>query len=387
MSARILLTANSAWGIAHFRRPLIRALAARGHELVVLAPPDDSVRLLAELGCRFLPLEMDQKGLSPRADLALARRFRRHYRTLAPDWVLSWTIKNNIWGAFAAREAGVPFLPNVSGLGTAFLSGGPLRLIAETLYARAFRHLEHVFFQNPEDRALFLARGLVRESQARLVPGSGVDLTHFQPAPMPPADAPPAFLFIGRLIRDKGLCEYVEAARRVRRQVPGARFRILGALGVANRGAIAAETMEAWLREGHVEHLGVAEDVRPHIAAASCVVLPSYREGAPRALIEASAMARPVIASDVPGCRSVVADGTTGILCRVRDAAALAEACLAFLAMPAEAQAAMGLAGRRRMEALYDERLVVGAYLAALAPQASGAAGIDDLRKLSTTNT
>ena len=392
MTGHVLLTANSAWGIAHFRRPLIRALAAHGHAVTVLAPPDDGVGLLAQLGCRFVPLEMDQKGLSPRADVALMRRLERAFRACAPDVVLSWTIKNNIWGAFAAREAGCRFLPNVSGLGTAFLSGGPLRFVAETLYARAFRHLDHVFFQNPEDRDLFLARRLVRADQARLLPGSGIDLAHFAPVPMPPADAPPAFLFIGRLIRDKGVLEYVEAARMVRAKVPQARFSMLGALGVANRGAVSARTVAGWVEAGHVRHLGTAEDVRPHIAAASCVVLPSYREGAPRALIEASAMARPVIATNVPGCRSVVSDGETGILCRAMDARALADACLAFLDLPPVARAAMGEAGRARMEALYDERLVVEAYLQAMGAGSAdaGSAGAARARpenSISTANT
>ncbi|MFN7176513.1 MAG: glycosyltransferase family 4 protein [Thermaurantiacus sp.] len=375
MTAHVLMTANSAWGIAHFRRPLVAALRASGHDVTVLAPPDDAVDLLAQAGCRFRPLEMDSKGLNPVADLALMRRLKRHFRNERPDVVLSYTIKNNIWGAFAAGDAGLPFIPNVSGLGTAFLSGGPLQKAAELLYSRAFRHLEHVFFQNPEDRDLFLTRGLVREAQARLIPGSGVDLDHFRPVPMPRPDAPPSFLMIGRVIRDKGVMEYAEAARIVRQERPDAQFRLLGGLGVANRGAVPAEQVAAWEAAGTLAYLGTCADVRPAISAAHCVVLPSYREGAPRALIEASAMGRPVIATDVPGCRSVVADGETGLLCAAKNGPALAEACLGFLGLSSAEQGAMGAAGRRRMEAIYDQRLVVEAYFAALG-SASSPAGL-----------
>jgi glycosyltransferase involved in cell wall biosynthesis len=183
---------------------------------------------------------------------------------------------------------------------------------------------------------------------------------------MPPDGAPPVFLMIGRVIRDKGVMEYAEAARLVRNEWPDARFQLLGALGVANRGAIPAEQVAAWGAEGTLEYLGTAADVRPAIADAHCVVLPSYREGAPRALIEASAMARPVIATDVPGCRSVVADGETGLLCAARSGTALAAACRDFLRLSPATQAAMGAAGRRRMEALYDQRLVVEAYFRAI---------------------
>lgn len=385
MTSHVLMTANSAWGIAHFRRPLVTALRAAGHAVTVLAPPDDSVDLLAAAGCRFLPLEMDSKGLNPLTDLALMRRLACHFRAERPDVVLSYTIKNNIWGAFAAGDVGRRFIPNVSGLGTAFLSGGPLQMAAELLYARAFRHLDHIFFQNPEDRDLFLTRRLVREAQARLIPGSGVDLAHFRPAPMPPEGTPPTFLMIGRVIRDKGVIEYAEAARLVRRRRPEARFLLLGSLGVANRGAVPAEQVAAWQAEGIIDHLGTCADVRPVIAGAHCVVLPSYREGAPRALIEASAMARPVIATDVPGCRSVVADRETGLLCPPRSGAALAEACMEFLSLSPAEQAAMGAAGRRRMETLYDDRLVVDAYFAALGASPPAGRGLDSRTSASIT--
>jgi glycosyltransferase involved in cell wall biosynthesis len=208
---------------------------------------------------------------------------------------------------------------------------------------------------------------LVTAGQAQLLPGSGIDLHRFAPAPLPDPDAPPVFLMIARLLRDKGVVEFVEAARQVKLHHPKARFQLLGAVGSENRSAIDRSTLEEWLSEGVVEHLGSTPDVRPAIAAASCVVLPSYREGAPRTLIEAAAMARPVIATDVPGCRAVVEDGVSGFLCAARSGESLSAAMERFLALSPDARRAMGAAGRAKMVREYDQKLVVDAYLAALA--------------------
>lgn len=362
----ILITVNAAWNIWNFRRPLVEALAADGHRITVLAPPDASVADLERIGCRFRPLRMSVKGLNAFEDLKLQRRLQRIFQEEQPDAILSFTIKNNIFGARAARTVGVPFVPNVTGLGTAFLSGGLLQTIAEQLYRRAFRKLPIVFFQNEDDRDLFLDRKLVRADQARLLPGSGIDLVHFAPAKMPSADAPPVFLMIARLLRDKGVIEFVEAARQIKARHPNARFQLLGATGSENRSVIDTRTVEGWVNEGVVEYLGTTGDVRPAIAAVACVVLPSYREGAPRTLIEAAAMARPLIATDVPGCRAVVDEDVSGFLCEVRNADSLVAAVERFLVCSPSARTEMGQAGRAKMEREFDQSLVVTAYREAL---------------------
>lgn len=359
---KFILTVNSAWNIWNFRRPLVDDLLANGHEVAILAPHDESVSRLEELGCKHIPLAMSAKGLNPLEGVLLFRRMRAVFRDIGPDAVLSFTIKNNLFGALAAKSLGIPFLPNVTGLGTAFLSGGLLESVAVTLYRQAFRSLPVVFFQNEDDRDLFLRRRIVRESQCRLLPGSGIDLKRFEPAPFPGEDSEPVFLMIARLLRDKGVLEYVEAARTVKAVMPQVRFQLLGATDAANRTAIGRDTVAAWEDEGLIEYLGTTDDVRTKITAAHCVVLPSYREGAPRTLIEAAAMARPVITTDVPGCRAVVDDGVTGFSCQARSATSLAEACLKFLQLAASAQKQMGDAGRAKMERQYDQRFVVEAY-------------------------
>lgn len=227
----VLMTVNAAWNIWNFRRSLVEALSGDGHRITVLAPPDDAVPELERLGCRVRPLEMSVKGLNPLEDLKLQRRFGKIFREERPDVVLSYTIKNNIFGARAAKPANVPFVPNVTGLGTAFLSGKLMQAVTEQLYRRSFASLPVVFFQNEDDRDLFLDRRLVRADQARLLPGSGIDLRRFAPAPMPAPEDPPVFLMIARLLRDKGVLEFVKAARRVKASHPRARFQLLGAIG------------------------------------------------------------------------------------------------------------------------------------------------------------
>ncbi|MHA6334529.1 glycosyltransferase family 4 protein [Qipengyuania sp. CAU 1752] len=359
---KFILTVNSAWNIWNFRRPLVNDLIASGHEVIILTPHDESVPRLEGLGCTHIPLSMSAKGLNPLEGVLLFRQMRAVFQEVGPDVILSFTIKNNLSGALAAKSLGIPFLPNVTGLGTAFLSGGLLENVAMMLYRQAFRGLPVVFFQNEDDRNFFVDRRILRTSQCRLLPGSGIDLERFEAAPLPARDSDPVFLMIARLLRDKGVFEYVKAARTVKAVMPQARFQLLGATDAANRTAIGRDTVAAWEDEGLIEYLGTSDDVRVEVSAAHCVVLPSYREGAPRTLIEAAAMARPVITTDVPGCRAVVENGVTGFSCQVRSATSLAEACLKFLQLAATAQRQMGEAGRVKMEREYDQRFVVEAY-------------------------
>ena len=260
-----------------------------------------------------------------------------------------------------------PFIPNVTGLGTAFLSGGALLRVAKRLYRDAFARCPIVFFQNGDDSDLFVKLGLVREAQVRLLPGSGIDLSQFAMRPWPGNDQPLTFLMIARLLRDKGVHEYAQAARRMRSDYPDARFQLLGAVDNHNRSAIPLAQIEAWVAEGIVEYCGTSSDVRPSIAAAHCIVLPSYREGAPRTLIEGAAMGRPLIASDVPGCRAVVEDGANGYLCAVRSGAALADAMTRFAQLEPRERAEMGRRSRDKIEREFDVAHVITAYRSALA--------------------
>lgn len=366
--SRILISINTAWNIVNFRAGLIRALIDTGYEVVAFAPPDEHVVRLAGMGCRFVALPMDNKGANPLRDLALFFRYIHLFRRERPAGFLGYTIKPNIYGSLAARFCGVPVINNVSGLGTAFIRDSWITRVVKQLYRAAFRRSRCVFFQNEDDLKLFLDLGLVRAEQTRLLPGSGIDLEYFVPdteSSIAPPDAP-VFTLIARLIFDKGVREYAEAARQVRARYPGTRFQLLGFLDVENRTAVTRKTVEAWVADGAIDYLGTVDDVRPIIAGSDCVVLPSYREGTPRTLLEAAAMGKPLIATDVPGCRNVVTHGENGFLCDARSGDDLAQKMIDFIALSPAARAAMGRKSRELAESRFDEKIVVDAYLEAI---------------------
>ncbi|PSJ41734.1 glycosyltransferase family 4 protein [Allosphingosinicella deserti] len=362
----ILISINAAWNIVNFRSGLIRALQADGHRILALAPPDDWSGQLAAFGVEFHPLEMDKKGVSPARDAMLLLRYIAALRRLRPDVFLGYTAKPNIYGSLAAHVLGIPVVNNVSGLGTAFIRGGWLMRLVSALYRLAFRRSKVVFFQNEEDQALFVGRKIVSSERSRLLPGSGIDLSKFRPQRQTSAGKGFSFLLIARLLWDKGVGEFVEAARIVRASIPDARFQLLGFLDAENRTAVPRANVDAWQAEGLIDYLGHASDVRPFIAQAGCVVLPSYREGLPRSLLEAAAMAQPLIATNVPGCRQVVEHGVNGFLCAPRDPQALAEAMLAMIRLSEADRAAFGDAGRRKAEEQFDEAKVVDLYRVAV---------------------
>lgn len=359
----ILLTANSAWYIVNFRSGLIRELQNLEHNVIVLVPDDEHIEQLKQLGCTVVSLRMDNKGTSPLRDGQLMLRFYRKLRNIRPDAIFSFTVKNNVYCGLAARWLGIPFLPNVSGLGTAFVNETWLTKIVVHLSRMAFRNLPMVIFQNDDDRALFIERGIVSLENSVQVPGSGVNLERFSLRSLPSGKIT-TFLLVARLIWDKGVGEFVEVARQMREAGWPVRCQILGFLDVQNHRAINRATVEAWEAEGVIQYLGAVDDVRPALAAADCVVLPTfYREGTPRSLLEGSAMGRPVITTDTPGCRDVVIEAKTGYLCEPRDITSLYAAMERFVLLSKEERVAMGLAARQRMEQVFDEMFVIKTYI------------------------
>jgi glycosyltransferase involved in cell wall biosynthesis len=371
----ILISINASWNIYNFRQGLIRALRAAGYGVAALAPRDAHSDRLAALGVDYHPIEMDKQGVSPARDLLLLRRYHHILGRIRPAVYLGYTAKPNIYGSLAAQTRGIPVINNVAGLGTAFIRDTWLTGVVKMLYRIAFRRSRIVFFQNQEDLDQFVRDGIVGAGRARLLPGSGIDCARFAPVAEPAGKAvrPFAFLLIGRLLWDKGVGEYVEAARLVREILPDARFRLLGPLDVANRTAVGRSDVEAWAAEGLIDYLGETDDVRPHIADADCIVLPSYREGLPRTLLEGAAMGKPLIATDVPGCRAVVEHGGNGLLCAARDARALARAMLEMARMAPEERARLGQAGRHMVETRFAEEEVARLYLEAIAEVLDGA--------------
>jgi glycosyltransferase involved in cell wall biosynthesis len=306
---------------------------------------------------------MENKGTNPVKDAQLTRRFYRLYRRERPDIVLHYTIKPNIYGTLAAKLAGIPSVNNVSGLGTVFIIRNMVSRVALGLYRFAFRFPHRVFFQNDDDRQLFLQHSLVQPHITDLLPGSGVDIQRFQPAAKFIRQQPFTFLMVARVLYEKGVEEYFEAARLVRTAVPGTRVQLLGGIDESGNIGVKRTVLDEWLRDGHVEYLGTSDNVAEHITQADAVVLPSYREGTPKTLLEAAAMAKPIVTTDVPGCRETVQDSVNGLLCQVRDAADLAAKMLQVLRLSDTALATMGKASRHLAEQKFDEQIVLDKYL------------------------
>lgn len=340
--------------LINFRGPLLRELAERGHRVTAMAPgitPEIRAGLEA-MGVAPLDIPLHRTGLNPLRDAASLLALARTMRRIKPELLLSYTIKPVVYGSLAARLAGVQRIHSmITGLGYAFGDGrGVLKTTAAALYRLALAVNDAVLFQNPDDRELFRELKIIPARKKTAVTyGSGVDLDHYQLAD--PPEGPPLFLCISRLLKEKGVREFAEAARSLKARRPEARFRLVGPFD-PGPDAIDKSVVDGWLAEGFLEWPGPAGDVRPHLQEASVYVLPSYREGTPRSVLEAMATGRPVVTTDVPGCRQTVVHGETGFLVPPRDAASAAQAMERFVDEPGLVPA-MGLAGRAFCEARF----------------------------------
>ncbi len=360
------ITINRSWNIYNFRRGLIESLLAHGHQVVAIAPDDGYGEMLEDLGCIFHPVKMDNKGSNPLKDSLLAYQLYQIYKSTRLDIVLQYTIKPNIFGSIAANWCGIPSICNVTGLGTVFIHENLTAKVAKQLYKNAFRFPSHVFFQNKDDQKIFLDRKMVKENKTSLLPGSGVNTTHFSPEERP-KNKKFTFLLVARMLYDKGILEYVEAIKMLREKGIDAKFQLLGEFDYSSGLGIYKVKVDYWEEEGLVEYLGSTDDVRPFIHEADCVVLPSYREGTPRSLLEAASQGKPLIATDVPGCRETVVNDFNGFLCKVKDAQDLSYKMEKMLTASASYIKFMGDNSRQLAISKFDENIVIQRYHEAIA--------------------
>jgi glycosyltransferase involved in cell wall biosynthesis len=359
---KVAVVLNTSWNIVNFRMNLIKSLQEQGHEVHAIAPYDIHTPELIQAGCIYHKVKMDSRGANPIKDLALIVELYFIYKNIRPDIILHYTIKPNVYGTLAANFLQIPVVNNVCGLGTVFLKEGLVSSIAKFLYRLSFRYARKVYFQNPDDLNLFINEKLVPESVVDLLPGSGIDLNKFKPLPFN-RNKEFTFLLISRLITDKGVLEYIDAIRQLKAEGIEARFQILGSIDEMHKRGIKKEIIESWISAGTVEYLGTTDDVRPFIEKADCVVLPSYREGTPRVLLEAASSAKPIIATDVPGCREVVEDQVNGLLCKLKDSKDLANKMRTVSHYTDDQLKMLGINGRLKVESQFDESLVINKYL------------------------
>jgi glycosyltransferase involved in cell wall biosynthesis len=365
MSKVVAMVCNSAWSMYNFRLGVIKALQEQGYQVAVVAPQDKFSKKLEMQGCSVYNINIENKGTNPVKDLRTIYDFYTLYRQIKPDLIFHYTIKPNIYGTLAAKALGIPSIAVTTGLGYVFLQDNLISKLVKQMYKFSFFHAEKVWFLNKDDQSIFLKENIIKEEKAFILPGEGVNTKEFKPIAKKRTKGPRRFKFllIARMLRDKGVEEFVKAAEIVKRTHDNVEFQLLGFLDVKSPGAISREEMDGWVKEGVVNYLGVTDDVTGYIQDADCIVLPSYyREGIPRTLMEAASMGKPLITTDNVGCREVVDDEINGFLCEVKNPQDLAQKCEMMIGLSPGKRKKMGNSGRRKMIAEFDEQIIIKLY-------------------------
>ena len=353
---KILVLANHYNTLRIFRRELLQALSAAGHEVVISTPPCDEENkvILESYGTRVLFTEFERRGMNPVQDLKLLRKYKKLIRREKPDKVLAYTIKCNIYGGIACKQAKIPFYANVTGLGSAFQRHSKIRTLVSAMYRFSLDKAERIFFENEGNRDTLVQDNIVRKEQTVVMPGAGVNLTEFAPAAYPGEENGINFLFIGRIMQEKGVDEYFSAIRRLRKEYPNTTFDFIGWYEDNYK-----EQVEQMQSEGLIRFHGFQSDVKPFIRATHCSVLPSWHEGMSNTLLESSAMCRPLITSRIHGCMEAVEEGINGYLVSPRNEEELYQAMKHFMNLSRTEKEQMGQAGRQHMENVFDKNIVV----------------------------
>lgn len=353
---KIMILANSASGLYDFRNELLLALLEK-YEVHVALPDADKVPELAKEGCIIHNTPIDRRGMNPLKDMGLLKLYKKILKQVRPDCVLTYTIKPNIYGNLCCRQLKIPYIVNITGLGSAFENGGLIQKLVVFLYKNALKKANCIFFQNETNREIFNRFGIKGKS-SRLVPGSGVNLDRHQFEEYPSKEDKTVFLYVGRIMKEKGSDELLYTARQIKKEYPEASFELVGYYEDDYK-----EVVEQLEKENILKLTSYQKDVHPFYKKASAVIMPSYHEGMSNVILEASATGRPVIASNIPGCKEGFEDGITGIGFEARNKEALLAALKEFLKKSYEDRAAMGKAARVKMENEFDRNKVVNAYL------------------------
>lgn len=363
-SQSIALVANTSWSIYNFRLGVIKALISAGHKVYAVAPRDDYSDKLTAAGVTYLPIKIKAHSTSPFEDLKTFFRLRSLYKKYRFDLVIHYTIKMNLYGALAARLLRVKNISVVTGLGRTFQFSGITQYLIKSLYKLSCIASSDLWFLNQEDRNRFVSEGLTNKRDTFILPSEGVNTKRFTGTPQySEHKIITRFLFAGRLLKDKGILEFVEAAKQLTALEKKVKFEVVGFVNPHNSMSVTLADLEAWQNKGWINYLGSHEDIRPFINRADCIVFPSYyQEGVSRILLEAASMSRPIITTDHVGCRDVVDHMTNGILIPIKSVDHLVEACRLFLNLPAEERLQMSFNGRKMVKKHFDERRIIDIY-------------------------
>ncbi|MGB4850546.1 MAG: glycosyltransferase family 4 protein [Saprospiraceae bacterium] len=366
-SKRIIIVANTTWNIYNFRLNIIRKLIGEGHEVIVMAPVDKFIFYTETLPqVQHIPIRhLHRDSVNPFQDIRLFFEFVKLYKHYKPDLVLHYTVKPNIFGGFAARLLGIPSVAVVTGLGYSLIHEGWINRITRMLYKFSLPYHRKVIFENEDDKKLFEDEGLTSSSRSMSIKGCGVDTTAFSPNGDGRKEGLIIFTFIGRLLYDKGVKEFIEAAQLIKSN-DHIRFWLVGEIDRENPSSIRNDDLMRWIRDPKIQYHGATDNIRTFIEKSDCIILPSYREGMPRVIMEAMSMERPVITTDTAGCRETVDENINGYLVPVKNSEALAAAMYKFIQLDKDSRIHMGKAGRIKVLNEFDDRLIANHLYEAL---------------------
>ena len=351
---KILILANNDVGLYRFRKELLSTLIAQGHQVSVSIPAGARVEDLKAIGCTYIETEIDCRGMNPVTDLKLFFVYRKIIRKVKPELIITYTIKPNVYGGVAARMSSVPYAVNITGLGSAFQKQGFLRKMVVAMYKAACSKAHVVYFENTGNKEVFIQEKIVREDKTCVLNGAGVNLEDFPYRPYPMEADPVRFLFVGRVMKEKGIDELLATMRMLRKDGQACTLEIVGGYEENY-----LETIRQCEAEGWLNYHGFQLDVKPFLANCHCSVLPSWHEGMSNTNLEAAATGRPIITSNIYGCKEAVVENKTGFLAEAGNSRSLYEAMARMIALSPEQRCAMGEAGRRHIETQFDKKVVV----------------------------
>ena len=358
---KILILTNLDVGLYQFRKELLEELIKNKHDVSISLPSGKLIETLVNMGCKYIDTELDRRGLNPIKDLKLSNQYFSTVKEIHPDFVITYTIKPNVYGGLVCRFKNIPYAVNITGLGTAFQKSGILRLFVKTLYKIGLKKAKVVFFENEENRQIFIEEKIVKEEQTCLLNGAGVNVERYSITEYPKDTGVTRFLFMGRVMKEKGVDELFAAMRKLHFEKAPCELVMLGSYEEDYESIIDRYSQEGWLK-----YYGYQEDVKPFIAQSHCFVLPSWHEGMANTNLECASMGRPVITSNIHGCLEAVEDGVSGFLCEKQNSDDLYNVMKKFMSLPYGERKAMGLAGRKRMEDIFDKRKVVAKTISRL---------------------
>lgn len=364
MNKHVAIVVNSAWAAYNFRLNLAKGIKTSGYKISFVFPFDKKYTQIIKQQFDCYHIDIDSKSINPLKDILTLFDLIKIFRKIEPSAACLFTIKPNIYGSIACQLKNVPYINNITGLGTVFIKKSFLTTTVKLFYRVSLFSSKQVFFQNKNDQNLFINNNIINHSNTSVIPGSGVDTLRFSPVE-DSSNHVFVFLMIARLIKDKGIYEYINAIKSIKSKLPDAKitFQLLGELGANNRTAVSESELNQWIDDSLIEYLGTTDKVENVLAKCDCVVLPSYREGMPRSVLEGFAMSKPAIVSDVAGCRDIVDDQKDGMVCQPKSSSDLAKKMLEMYFMEKTDRVAMGVSGRKKVENFFDERIVIKTYL------------------------